>query len=203
MACVAWCNNQCMSEKHESPKGKTPRPPAWKSKSLIVAVAVMLLGLGLWGYAAATRPKVAPVVPAAGHGRAVPGVVQGLASDPQAAGGGQGTAPTTEPEARLIDKASPAVARFGGCFVVAFCVGYAFKKFIKVTAILTGVLLIALFALQKSGVINLDWAWVQSGLESGVAWLKGEAGAMKDFILGYLPSSASALAGLVVGLRKG
>ena len=80
---------------------------------------------------------------------------------------------------------------------------YAFKKFIKITALLTGVFLIAMFALQKTGVIDLDWAWFQDGFDRSLAWLKGEAGAMKEFILGYLPSSASAAAGMVVGLRKG
>jgi uncharacterized membrane protein (Fun14 family) len=169
-----------------SPRAK--RSP-WRSTSLWVALVVTLVGLGLWAYAAATTPKTA------GGSGAPAGMVSGLT------GGDPLAAPAPEP--RLIDKASPAVARFGACFVAGFCIAYAFKKFIKVTALITGVFLIAMFALQKTNVINLDWAWVQDGFDRSLAWLKGEAGAMKEFILGYLPSSASALAGIVVGLRKG
>ena len=192
-----------MTEKKPTPGTGPARNPAWKSTSLIVAVVITLAGLGMWAYAAATRPAAPPPAAPAAHGTMPQGMVNGFSSGdvPQP---GASQAPTTQaPEQRLIDKASPAVARFGGCFVAGFCVAYAFKKFIKVTAILVGVLLIALFALQKSGVIDMDWAWFQSGIERSVAWLQGEAGAMKDFIMGYLPSSASALAGMVVGLRKG
>jgi uncharacterized membrane protein (Fun14 family) len=171
------------------PKQPSKKKSPWRSPSLWIAVAITLVGLGLWAYAASTKPKTT--------GGAAPGMISGFTSgDPLAAG-------NPAPEPRLIDKASPAVARFGACFVAGFCVAYAFKKFIKVTALITGVFLIAMFALQKTGVIDLDWAWFQDGFDRSLAWVKGEAGAMKEFILGYLPSSASAAAGMVVGLRKG
>jgi uncharacterized membrane protein (Fun14 family) len=179
-----------MSDTKSSPSPRSSRPSPWKSGSLIAAIIITVLGLALWGYAAATRPAHVKGAPA--------GAVSGFASgDPLASG-----APAPREE-RVIDTASPAVARFGGCFVAGFCMAYAFKKFIKVTAILAGVFLLALFALQRAGVINMEWAWFESGIERSVAWLKGEAGAMKDFIVGYLPSTASALAGMVVGLRRG
>ncbi len=186
-----------MSEKTASATPKraaSPRKSFWKSKSLIAAVVITVLGLGLWAYATATKPKAT-----SGGNNAASGIVSGFSGgDPLAAG-----STTQAPEDRLIDKASPAVARFGGCFIAGFCVAYAFKKFIKVTALLVGVFLIAMFALQKTGVIHMEWAWFESGIDRSVAWLKGEAGAMKDFIMGYLPSSASALAGMVVGMRRG
>lgn len=189
-------NNAGMSENKTGPDAgaaRAKKKSAWRSPSLIIAFVVMLVGAGLWAYAAATKPD-------ASAARATPdGVVSGFSSgDPLAAGSGR-----SAPEPRLIDKASPAVARFGGCFVAGFCVAYAFKKFIKVTAIVAGVLFIAIFAMKKAGIIDLDWAMMEDTINRSVAWLRGEAGAMKDFITGYLPSAGSAAAGMFVGLRKG
>lgn len=177
----------------DAPRSVPTKPPLWKSRSLLFMIAITLVGVGMWFYAQATKP------PAPAPRSAAPeGMVSGFAAGDPTAGH---VAPA--PEKRFIDNASPAVARFGGCFVAAFCVGYAFKKFIKVAAILTGVLLIAIFFMKKSGIIDLDWAAIQPSIDSSVAWLKGEAGAMKDFITGYLPSTGSAAAGLFVGFRKG
>src|SRR5687768_6848504 len=106
-----------MSEKNSSSprRAASPRKSVWKSKSLIAAVVITVLGLGLWAYAAATKPKAT-----SGGNSAASGVVSGFSGgDPLAAGS---TAPATED--RLIDKASPAVARFGGCFIAGFCVAY-------------------------------------------------------------------------------
>lgn len=190
-------NNAGMSEKKTGPDAgatQARKKSAWKSPSLIVAIVVTLVGLGLWAYATATKPAA----PAA-RGATPDGVVSGFSSgDPLAAGSGEVTA-----SQRLIDKASPAVARFGASFIAGFCVAYAFKKFIKVTAIVVGVLFIAIFAMKKAGMIDLDWAAMEDTINRSVAWLRGEAGAMKDFITGYLPSAASAAAGMFVGLRKG
>lgn len=164
----------------------------------MIAMVVMLVGLGMWGYAASTRPSVG--TSSAATTPAPDGMVSGFSSsDPTVLGASQG--PAAEP--RLIDKASPAVARFGGCFVVGFCIAYAFKKFIKVTAVVAGVVLIAIFAMKKAGIIDLDWAMMEGTVTRSVAWLRGEAGAMKDFVTGYLPSTASAAAGMFVGMRKG
>lgn len=190
-------NNAGMSEKKTGPDAaatQARKKSAWRSPSLIIAFVVMLVGVGLWAYAAATKPDAS-----AARGTTPDGVVSGFSSgDPLAAGAGRAA-----PEPRLIDKASPAVARFGGCFVAGFCVAYAFKKFIKVTAIVAGVLFIAIFAMKKAGMIDLDWAIMEDTINRSVAWLRGEAGAMKDFITGYLPSAGSAAAGMFVGLRKG
>jgi uncharacterized membrane protein (Fun14 family) len=189
-----------MTEKSPAAGARTVpvKPPAWKSRSLILMVVVTLVGVGLWAYAAATKPAATARTQQAG---APGGVVSGFSSGDPLSGASGATTPA--PERRFIDTASPAVARFGGCFVAGFCVAYAFKKFIKVTAIIVGVLLIAIFFMKKSGIIDLDWASLESSINSSVAWLKGEAGAMKEFITGYLPSTGSAMAGMFVGFRKG
>jgi uncharacterized membrane protein (Fun14 family) len=95
------------------------------------------------------------------------------------------------------------VARFGGCFIAGFCVAYAFKKAIKVAAIVAGVVLIGMFVMARVGIIDFDWSMMEEPLNRSVAWIRGEAGAMKDFILGYLPSAGSAAAGMIVGFRRG
>lgn len=192
-----------MSEKTTAPgPGRNPRPEksAWKSPALLIAVLVTLLGVGMWVYASQTRPSAPPTPSSSSGGAAPDGMVSGFStSDPMAAGAA--SPPAAEP--RLIDRASPAVARFGACFVAGFCIAYAFKKFIKVAAIVAGVVFIGMFVMAKAGIIDFDWSMMEGPMHRSVAWLRGEAGAMKDFILGYLPSAGSAAAGMLAGFRRG
>ncbi len=166
----------------------------WRSKLLLAMTAVTLLGVVLWVYAAATRPAPTPHASPAATSLAT-GLVP---TDPSA-----GTAaPGSVVDPRLVDEAAPAVARFGGSFIAGFCIAYAFRKMIKVAALVTGVALIALFALDRAGMIQVNTQLITDSLERGVAWVRGEAGAMKDFVLGYLPSAGAGTTGIIMGLRK-
>lgn len=184
-----------MSESRPASASAAPAHKAlWRSKILIAMAAVTLLGVGLWIYAAVTRPEPSAARPSASATSLASGFATG---DPAAT-----TPVVTEPEPRLVDDAAPAVARFGGSFIAGFCIAYAFRRILKVAIIVTGVTLIALFALQRAGVVDINTQLVADSLEKGFAWAKGEAGAMKDFILGYLPSAGAGVTGMVMGIRK-
>ncbi len=49
---------------------------------------------------------------------------------------------------------------------------------------------------------RLAEAMLQGKLEGGLAFLQGEAEQFKNFIMGYLPSAGSAVAGTVFGFRS-
>lgn len=160
---------------------------------MVIALAITIVGCGLWAYAAATRP--AATSPPAGSASSS-ALVSGFASQEA------GTAPVQTPvEPRLIDDAGPAVARFGGSFVAGFCIAFAVRKIFKVAALIIGVGLIGLFALQYWGVVDVKFDLITDHLQSSFAWLQGKAGTMKDFIVGYLPSGAAGVTGMVVGAR--
>lgn len=165
------------------------RPSFWKSRSLRLMLVVTLVGLGLWVYALAT----APAAPAsAGGNQMAAGYAAGL--DP-------GTAPSAA-RPRLIDESAPATFRFGLSFVVGFFIAWLFRRFIKLTILIAGGIATFLIVLKKTGVLDLDFDAVQSQVDHGVQVAQENASRFKDFILGYLPSGASALTGMFFGARR-
>jgi uncharacterized membrane protein (Fun14 family) len=91
--------------------------------------------------------------------------------------------------------------KLGFSFVVGLAVGFALKVAFKIALVVGGLLLITLFGLQYSGVIEVNWSGMESNYDSFVDWLAAYAGALRDFMAGNLSSAASFTAGLLLGLR--
>ena len=90
--------------------------------------------------------------------------------------------------------------RLGFSFMVGLAVGYALKVASKI-ALVVGGLLLLLFSLQYRGIIEVNWAGMESNYDGFVDWLMAYSGALKDFIADNLSSAASFTAGLLLGLR--
>lgn len=152
------------------------------------AILITIIGLGLWIYALATRsPEPPSPLPASA-------LASGLA--PSAS-----PAPAAQPAPRLIDDSAPALLRFGLSFVVGFFLAWVLRRIITTTLLVAGALATLILILKKTGTINLDWGAIESEVQQGVEMAKRESGRVKDLVLGYLPSSFSALAGLFFGAR--
>jgi len=91
--------------------------------------------------------------------------------------------------------------RLGFSFMVGLAVGYAIKVAFKIALVIGGLLLILLFSLQYSGIIEVNWAGIETSYDNFVDWLTAYGGALKDFITDNLSSTASFTAGLLLGLR--
>jgi uncharacterized membrane protein (Fun14 family) len=91
--------------------------------------------------------------------------------------------------------------RLGFSFIVGLAVGYALKIAFKVALVVGGLLLVALFALQYSGIVDVNWSGMESNYDGLVGWLAAYAGALKEFMMDNLSSAASFTAGLLLGLR--
>ena len=185
-----------MSEK-PGPKGDETREARaqrrpWNSKTLILAAIIGAIGVVLSGYAYATRPAVQTT------GSAIGDSAMTIGLSPKGSGA---TAPTIEQ--RIVDRAGPLMSKFGLSFVAGFFVGYAFKRFLKITAFVTGIALLGLFAAQRAGFITMPWNQVQEQLESGVGWATEHATAYKDAAKAYLPSGVAGAVGIFMGFRRG
>lgn len=161
--------------------------------SVRIAIALTVLGAGMWIYALATAP-------AAGASTARSGD-SGLASGFSTREGGSTSSTTSAP--RAVDAAAPAVLRLGVSFLGAFMIGFFLRKFLRWTLLIVAVIAVAIYFLRRSGVIELPWDQIQDQVEGGSTWLQAQAGSIKKLLTGYLPSSMAAVAGGFIGFLRG
>lgn len=94
-----------------------------------------------------------------------------------------------------------AMFRLGFSYVAAFIIGYVFKKFIKLMALLAAVAIGGIGLMKGLGWIQLDWASMELHVRESLAWVTGKAEAFKTFLMGYLPSTGAGTVGLWRGVR--
>ena len=102
----------------------------------------------------------------------------------------------------VADLSSPVVAGIGGSYLGGFFIGWAFRRFLKMAALIAGGLLACIAVLQDTGWIDLDWAAVETQISHGIAAIHRGAEGLKHILSGYLPSTGAAAAGVFFGFRK-
>ncbi len=174
---------------HEPQDTVSPkRKPLWKSKSMLLAAAMTLVGLVMWLREPA-RPGTGSQAPPSG----TPAMGNSLVSP--------SPSPTGAPPA--LQPTSPVLFRLGISYIGGFFLGWFCRKSFKTAMLLAGAAVVIIVVANHMGLMNLDWAALQEHVGQSLAWLKGEFGAIKQFVTGYLPSGAAGLVGLFMGLRRG
>ena len=102
----------------------------------------------------------------------------------------------------VTDHSSPAVAGIGGSYLAGFFMGWAFRRALKVAALITGGLLACIAVLEDTGWIDLDWASVETQISHAIAAAHQGAEGLKHILSGYLPSTGAAAVGMFFGFRK-
>ena len=98
---------------------------------------------------------------------------------------------------------APLLAKGGLSFFIAFCIGYALRTFLKGTMLVIGVVALAIFGLQKAGIVdNINWEKAQGYWDSLTANVGEQFESLKTFVTGSLPSAGSGGVGLVAGFRR-
>ncbi|HPF13213.1 MAG: hypothetical protein H6830_05925 [Planctomycetes bacterium] len=186
-----------MSEPKE-PSTHEPEPspmPRWKMVAIGAAVLFLLVGLALRAQApdpASTQSGMSGVQSTGGAVNLV--------------GGGQGAAPGQTPgqavEDESISSYSPFFVKGGFSFLIAFCVGWALRTFFKVSALVVGVLALALFGLQKVGWVNVDWTAMSDWWDQIAGKVMAQTEGIKGFLTGNLPSAGLGALGLLTGFKR-
>lgn len=187
------------------------RPLArWQKLLLAASAAIAVLGLALMVAGWITGGEPPPPQPVARNGD-----VPVDPSNPPPAGflPSQPGQPATYPDrpaaaqtdtgGHSLNAWSPAVFRAGFGFFVGFAIAYAMRAFVKVSLVVVGLMLLALFGLQYAGIIDVNWTAMEQHYDTIAAWLGEQTESFMRFVTGYIPSSAAALGGLVVGFRRG
>ena len=103
---------------------------------------------------------------------------------------------------RRLEDWSPLLTKLGFSFVVGFSIGYVLLIFLRTTAFLAGLVLLALFGLQYLGVLYLDWQNIETSYQSVLSWMLPRAENFRDFITHNLSSSGMAAMGILTGLTR-
>ena len=94
--------------------------------------------------------------------------------------------------------------KIGGIgLVTGFVIGYAFKKISKLLVIILGFILIGTQLLVYNGIINVDWAIIESLTKEIISNQDLSLGSIKQVLLVNLPFTAAAGIGFLLGLKKG
>lgn len=175
---------------NESPNpGRPPSTVAslFRSKALWVGIAVTVLSAAWWIYGAVQARSAAPAPSPSG-------LTGNLVAGQGAAGAGQ-------PTGEAIPDAPLSLA-LGASFVGGFALAWLFRRFVRVALIVSGTLVLAIAALKASGLIELDWATVESQVDAGLEAAQSHASAARDWLWTALPSGFTALLGAFFGFRR-
>jgi uncharacterized membrane protein (Fun14 family) len=97
---------------------------------------------------------------------------------------------------------SPAAAQIGASYLGGFLLGWAFRRFLRIAAMLVAVMLAGIAVMKASGWIDVDWSALEAQVGRTVQWLHGEAEGLRNVLTGFLPSAGAAGAGSFFGFRK-
>ena len=102
----------------------------------------------------------------------------------------------------VADLSSPAVVGIGASYLGGFFFGWAFRRFLKMAALITGGLLACIAVLEDTGWIDLNWTSVETQISHSIAAVHQGAEGLKHILSGYLPSTGAAAVGMFFGFRK-
>jgi len=97
---------------------------------------------------------------------------------------------------------TPLVFQLGAGGIAGFIVGYAFKKLLKLLAIIVGLFVAALIYLAYAGIIEVHFDKLAEAI-SGLLGKAGQATGLLVAIISFLPFAGSFAAGLLIGWKMG
>jgi len=155
----------------------------WRSKSVLAALAAVLAGMGIWFHGLSNNP------PAGETGSAI---TNASVTTPAA------TASSPTGSHRDWSKPFPFYVPMGASYVAGFCIGWFFRKLIRMIVVVTA-LVVALLVLGKFAGCNVTPA--QERVKQTGEWAQHEATTVEDYLMKLLPSAGAGGAGAFLGFR--
>ena len=157
----------------------------WRSKSVLAALAVVAVGLGLWVAEIKNGPPQNELDQAATN-------ATGMA--PPAA-----TGTVTGGTHWDWSRPFPVYARMGASYVAAYCIGWLFRRAMRLVLVVSA-LAIALLAYGKFA--GWDMTRTQEKVKSSGEWARHAATTEKDYLKSLLPSATAGAVGMFMGFRR-
>lgn len=158
----------------------------WRSKSVLAALAAVLVGLGSWVADLRKDPSPNETSPAPSSVPANP------AADTTAS-------PPPPAEQADASKPLPPYVPFCASYAAAYCIGWLFRKLLRLIVV-TSAVVIALLAYGK--FVGWDLTRTREQVTRGSKWAQHEAAEKRDYLLRLLPSAVGGGAGIFLGFRR-
>ncbi len=156
----------------------------WRSKSVLAALAAVVVGLGFWCSDIKNGPAQNETANVA---TSAPGIAQ---ANP--AGAPSGTHWNW-------GKPFPIYVRMGVSYVAGFCIGWFFRRLTRLILVV-GALVIALLAYGK--LAGCDTTHTQEQVKHGGEWAQHEVTTGEDYLKQVLPSATAGGVGTFLGFRR-
>ena len=156
----------------------------WRAKSVLAALAVVVVGLGFWCSDLKNGPPQSETNSATVNASGV--------TSPDTAG-------TPAGSHWNWSKPFPFSVRLGVSYVAGYCIGWFFRKLTRLIMVVIA-LAIALLAYGKHAGCNVTQA--QEQVKRGGEWAQREATTAGSYLLHMLPSATAGGTGIFLGFRR-
>jgi uncharacterized membrane protein (Fun14 family) len=201
------------------------RMPGWQKTLLFIAVIMSAMGLAHAGFQhvygtpaaggdgvnpQAVSPTVAPSGGAAPTGTPPMGASGFVSTNnntqPMPAPTGVATTPATSPSQTssqdLLTKSMPWATRVGVSYILGFVVGWIFRAFVKIAAMITVLGALAFGGLSYFHIVNIDASKAEQQYKDVSAWMMDQSGRAKDFVMAHIPGHLFGGTGFFLGFRR-
>ncbi|MGB7157769.1 MAG: FUN14 domain-containing protein [Tepidisphaeraceae bacterium] len=185
--------------------GHVAEMPSWQRKVLVLAGVLAVGGLVGQTISRIARSQAEPAAVNAPEDSRTTG-----SSAPRSSAFAAGDAPPTAassteqpaPPPTFYERISPWASRLGIGFLGGFVIGWAFRAFLKVMALVTLAGIAIIWTLSHFNVLRVDMDAAESRFKSGTSWVSTKAEEWKDSAMALVPSSASSVFGMFLGFRR-
>jgi uncharacterized membrane protein (Fun14 family) len=97
---------------------------------------------------------------------------------------------------------SPALVKGGFGFLLAFCLGYVFRVFARLSTLFVGLFLLGVLGLSYVGFVEVHWEVAQAWFDRAMDTFREQSAGFQTFVASSLPTAGASAVGFFTGFKK-
>jgi uncharacterized membrane protein (Fun14 family) len=170
-----------------------------RSHKIVLTLAAVLVICGLAGVV--TRRATVQTTKAVSNSAPAPTPGRGFVSPDSASTPAAAPTPAPPPPT-LTERLSPTAIRSGLGLIGGFIIGWAFRAFLKMMAMITFLVGAIFIGLSYFNVLNVDFSAAETKFKTSSEWVSDQASRAKDAAMSHIPGSAASVVGMWLGFRR-
>lgn len=192
--------------------GELAGMPRWKKKLLAGFLVFAIIGAGMraaaWLDRGPDQPAASEAIERSADGAVAEGDSRSFIDTSRGprdgpSGGEESTEPADAPRSvPWTGRLGGWMAKIGLSFAVGLVLGVFFRAFLKTMAMITALVVAGIVAMSYFDVLGFDFSTMRQNFEALTGWAGERGYALKDFVVGVLPSAGAGVFGFVVGFLR-